>query len=108
MRGLTWRDRQARRIAQGRKARKLTATSRPAACQHCGRSPSRLTRHHPDYTEPLIVEWLCQRCHTKADALRRIYEHGEKPLALDPVDHCAVIPIARLSDPAFLNEFLNI
>jgi len=56
---------------------------RPASCELCGespyqiptdkRSPSRrrgLTQgqigpvaHHPDYTQPLKVTWLCKSCH---------------------------------------------
>lgn len=35
---------------------------RPAACQSCG-AKERLDAHHPDYSKPLEVMWLCKRCH---------------------------------------------
>lgn len=38
--------------------------SRGEACFFCGET-HRLQAHHPDYTRPLDVFWLCQRCHGK-------------------------------------------
>jgi hypothetical protein len=35
---------------------------KPSACEICG-FPSTLSAHHADYTEPLIVVWLCGPCH---------------------------------------------
>lgn len=37
---------------------------RPARCQRCGCrcSPE---AHHPDYSKPLVVRWLCAPCHRK-------------------------------------------
>lgn len=43
---------------------------RPSACGDCG-AESRIEAHHPDYTKPLEVLWLCKACHVKADALTR-------------------------------------
>jgi hypothetical protein len=34
------------------------------ACHQCN-STSRLDGHHPDYTKPLEVEWLCRLCHKR-------------------------------------------
>jgi hypothetical protein len=35
---------------------------RPENCEHCGAS-GRLLKHHPDYSQPLKVTWLCSACH---------------------------------------------
>ena len=39
-------------------------------CEVCG-STEGLSRHHPDYTEPLLVFTLCKECHGIADVMRR-------------------------------------
>jgi hypothetical protein len=53
-----------------RRALEAGELSRPEACQRCGIVPkplrdgrSAIQGHHPDYTKPLEVEWLCHRCH---------------------------------------------
>ena len=33
-------------------------------CQQCGYK-GRLDGHHPDYTRPLFIIWLCRRCHQR-------------------------------------------
>lgn len=38
-------------------------------CSVCG---GKAEMHHPDYDEPLIIEWLCRRHHL---ALHRVQEH---------------------------------
>jgi hypothetical protein len=35
---------------------------RPKACQRCGRA-CKPVAHHPDYSQPLAVEWVCGICH---------------------------------------------
>lgn len=35
---------------------------RPTTCEQCGRA-AKITAHHPDYSKPLEVEWLCYECH---------------------------------------------
>jgi hypothetical protein len=58
--------------AQGRleKAVLRGVIVRPKKCEKCGDEPplmkdgrSRIQAHHPDYSKPLEVRWLCQRCH---------------------------------------------
>lgn len=46
---------------------------KPALCEGC-RLPKRLEKHHPDYSRPLVVLWLCKPCHAIADKLRRKLE----------------------------------
>lgn len=41
-------------------------------CAECGDPNSEA--HHPDYSKPLDVVWLCRPHHTKADAYRRLAE----------------------------------
>ena len=38
-------------------------------CNRCG-SDGLLHGHHPDYSKPLEVEWLCVPCHTKEHAIK--------------------------------------
>jgi hypothetical protein len=38
---------------------------RPAVCDACAK-PCRVNAHHGDYSKPLEVVWLCDRCHMKA------------------------------------------
>lgn len=45
---------------------------RPTVCSACGETPqpgsdgrTQIHGHHPDYSKPLEVEWLCVTCHKK-------------------------------------------
>jgi hypothetical protein len=46
---------------------------RKTSCEGCG-LPKRLEKHHPDYSRPLLVVWLCKPCHAIADKIRRKLE----------------------------------
>jgi len=37
---------------------------KPQICEVCGNDRmKRLLAHHPDYTQPLKVKWVCDQCH---------------------------------------------
>jgi hypothetical protein len=44
---------------------------KPTKCEICG-SVTPLDGHHNDYSLPLIVEWLCRKCHGKKHRLESI------------------------------------
>lgn len=35
-------------------------------CSICGKETKDIHAHHPDYSKPLEVQWLCTECHGKA------------------------------------------
>ncbi|HEU4430301.1 MAG TPA: hypothetical protein VFT98_16190 [Myxococcota bacterium] len=44
---------------------------RAKSCSKCGLRASRIDKihaHHPDYSKPLEVEWLCALCHKREHA----------------------------------------
>jgi ribosomal protein S27AE len=36
---------------------------KPSTCPKCGATGVRIHGHHEDYSRPLVVEWMCARCH---------------------------------------------
>ena len=55
--------------------------TKPECCEGCGLKVERLEKHHPDYSQPLLVVWLCKPCHAIADKIRRRVEAAEKATA---------------------------
>lgn len=37
---------------------------RPSVCERC-RDDKSIEAHHPDYSQRLLIEWLCKICHSK-------------------------------------------
>lgn len=50
--------------------------ARGAECFFCGGS-ARLQAHHPDYSRPLDVFWLCASCHGKLHTINGDFLRGE-------------------------------
>lgn len=46
---------------------------RPENCSHC-HDTGRIEGHHPDYSKPLEVVWLCVACHRNLHAMLRTVE----------------------------------
>jgi hypothetical protein len=44
---------------------------RPEMCEKCNKLPARHA-HHPDYTKPKKIIWLCIKCHSKEHKKRKI------------------------------------
>ncbi len=49
-----------------KRAVKSGRINRPVTCQKCGVS-GKIEGHHPDYSKPLEVKWLCTKCHRRED-----------------------------------------
>jgi hypothetical protein len=47
---------------RARRAYSAGVLQKPSACQMCGQV-KKLVMHHPDYSKPLAVWWLCTGCH---------------------------------------------
>lgn len=46
-----------------RQAMQQGLIERPVSCEDCNTNLKQLDAHHPDYTKPLEVVWLCRSCH---------------------------------------------
>jgi hypothetical protein len=46
-------------------ATKTGKLKKPTLCEGC-KMPKALDRHHPDYAKPLVIVWLCRKCHMAA------------------------------------------
>ncbi len=44
---------------------------KPTACSSCGITGVKIHGHHPDYSQPLAVIWLCAPCHSRQHRLER-------------------------------------
>jgi hypothetical protein len=53
-------EKRAAHIAVWTNIKKL---NRPSECSRCHKSGVKVEGHHPDYSRPLEVEWLCRACH---------------------------------------------
>ena len=64
-------------------ALKANRLAKPTQCEDCNKE-ARLHGHHPDYTQPLEVDWLCPLCHSARHKKTRItHETLPQPTALE-------------------------
>lgn len=61
--------------AHNKVARQMKAGEivKPESCEGCGLKRA-VEKHHPDYSRPVLVLWLCKPCHAIADKIRRRLE----------------------------------
>ncbi len=52
-----------RAVSHVRYAIKMGRLVRPTVCPKCDSSTGRIEAHHPDYSDPLRIVWLCKKCH---------------------------------------------
>ena len=52
-------------------ALKVNRLAKPDCCEDCGKE-TKLHGHHPDYTQPLEVDWLCPVCHSARHSRQRV------------------------------------
>lgn len=50
---------------------------KPSKCSDCNRS-ARVEAHHPDYSNPRIVIWLCKKCHCKIHTSAKQLPHKKQ------------------------------
>lgn len=74
----TQKDKARTRLLTRKAVKRGRIKKRP--CKICG-SENKIQPHHPDYSQPLKVVWLCAAHHTKLHAsIRKI--HGEKMIKI--------------------------
>lgn len=68
-----WKKRHVERVALTRGAMGYVAWAigtgllvKPSRCEQC-QDESRIEAAHADYSQPLVVRWLCRRCHRRWD-----------------------------------------
>ncbi len=68
------------------------ALTRPSVCERCGLDPgtrrdgrSLIQGHHHDYSKPLDVEWICQKCHRLETPLALGENNGQARLNKEKV-----------------------
>lgn len=55
-------ERQKARVILNRSVRKGDII-KPSKCSKCNKK-CKVEGHHPSYTQPLVVEWVCRQCHS--------------------------------------------
>lgn len=84
------------------KAVKSGKVQRPTCCSACG-SGYRVQGHHPDYSKPLQVVWLCSDCHLllhHPTAFRQLAQEARRMVNLHVYPKAIAIAKRALHSPA--------
>lgn len=89
-----WRLKNRKRTLENQKSRRLQSPEkhrareavrlaerrgdlvRPTVCSQCQRSDAKIEAHHPDYSKPLNIQWLCVPCHRRRHAKTPVVDEG--------------------------------
>ena len=69
-------------IARGVKSGKII---KPEFCEDCGKADE-IQAHHSDYSQPLMVNWICKSCHNKTHADLRTVDNHPQATAKRPLE----------------------
>lgn len=47
------------------RANHVYSTYAPPICMDCGEPGNKFHKHHPNYSYPEVVKWVCPKCHAK-------------------------------------------
>lgn len=68
-----YRRRHPERMRAHNAAARDGSIQKASCCSRCQRQ-RKLEKHHPDYSQPRLIVWLCKPCHAVADRERRAAE----------------------------------
>jgi len=73
-----WGQRHPERIAAHKAVQQAlkAGTLERLPCSSCG-STKAVHGHHGDYSQPLVVTWLCHHCHIEHHRMERFYGRGQ-------------------------------
>ena len=66
LRTRAWRERYPEKWAAHKAVKRALAAGtlqKPSSCEDCGVEGLRIEAHHDDYSQPLVVRWVCKPCH---------------------------------------------
>jgi len=68
--------------------------TKPIFCVNCGNQSANLHGHHPDYSKPKEVIWLCSLCHSALHKIQRNHKQVSREFVEKWIKHISVLPNA--------------